>query len=219
MEKMIHFEDLHEVVNALTTALDAKCHYTCGHSERVAEYSLLLAQKLAVSDSEQQLIHMGAHLHDIGKIGIPDHILNKPGKLTPEEYQQMQMHPLIGEKIVGEMKIFRSLCQIIRSHHEHFDGCGYPDGCAGDEIPFGARVVAVADALDAMVSFRAYRKKTYTFAAAIAEISAFRGTQFDPVVVTALCQLQAEQAFLSYEKEWQKKWQIFVSQVSGASVS
>ena len=188
LAKSITFNDLHEVVNALTTALDAKSHYTCGHSERVAEFALLLSKGLALSLPEQRRIHIGAHLHDIGKIGIPDAILNKTGKLTSVEFQIMQKHPLIGDNIVRKMKVFHDIVDIVRFHHERFDGNGYPDGLSGTRIPIGARIVAVADALDAMISCRPYRS-AYSFEAALEEVSRCSGTQFDPLIVNKLLEL------------------------------
>ena len=191
MAKVITFNDLHEVVNALTTALDAKSHYTCGHSERVAEFSLLLAKGLALSLPEQRRIHIGAHLHDIGKIGIPDAILNKAGKLTDAEFQIMQQHPIIGDNIIRKIKVFHDIVDIIRFHHERFDGKGYPDGLIGTSIPIGARIVAVADALDAMISCRPYRS-AYSFEAALAEVSRCSGTQFDPLIVSRFRELHMQ---------------------------
>lgn len=177
--------DLHDIVEALATAMDAKNSFTSGHSERVANYSLLLAQRLGLSASEQTRIHIGAHLHDIGKIGIPDAILNKSGRLTDREFSIIRQHPVLGENIVSKVKILHSIAAIVRHHHERFDGNGYPDGISGYQISLGARIVAVADALDAMISARPYRP-ALSFADAIAEIRRCRGGQFDPDVVEAL---------------------------------
>lgn len=185
MSRLITFEDLHEVVDSLTAALDAKSHYTCGHSERVADFSLLLAQGLRLSPQEQQRIHIGAHLHDIGKIGVPDAILNKSGKLTEQEFEIMRQHPEMGDKIIGKIKIFQDITDIVRCHHERFDGNGYPNGLTGMEIPLGARIVAVADSLDAMISLRPYRT-VFSFGEALQEIQRCRNTQFDPDVVDVL---------------------------------
>ena len=189
------FEDLHEVINALTTALDAKSHYTCGHSERVAEYALLLARAMKLDRQQQQRIHIGAHLHDIGKIGIPDSVLDKPGKLTPAEFLLIQRHPAIGDKIISQVEIFQQFVTVVRSHHERFDGSGYPDGLAGAAIPLEARIVAVADSLDAMVSTRPYRR-AYDLAAAVREIECCQKSQFDPEVVAALLTLYKNEQLL-----------------------
>ena len=184
------------MVDALTTALDAKNSYMCGHSERVAMLSLLLASRMGLSASEQTRIHIGAHLHDIGKIGIPDVILNKKGKLTADEFGIICQHPAIGDNIVGKLKLFHSVADIVRHHHERFDGKGYPDGLQGQEISLGARIVAVADAFDAMTSTRAYRT-AFTLSQAIEETKRCQGTQFDPNIVAILVDLAAQDKLLS----------------------
>lgn len=177
--------DLHEMVEALAAALDAKNPWTHGHSERVAEFSLRIAKGMGLSEEEQVRIHIGGHLHDIGKIGIPDSILNKTGKLTEAEFSMMRKHPEIGDDIMGKIKIFTPILDIVRSHHERFDGSGYPDGLRGKEISIGARIVAVADAFDAMTSVRPYRA-ALGLEAALEEILRCRGTQFDPEIVEEL---------------------------------
>lgn len=184
----MHLNDLHEIVEALAAALDAKSSCMCGHSERVAELSLRLAQQLGLTVKEQARIHIGAHLHDIGKIGVPDVILNKPGKLTDDEFAVIRQHPEMGSHIVGKVKVFRPVVDIVRHHHERFDGKGYPDGLKGKDISLGARIVAVADAFDAMTTLRAYRQ-VFSYSEAIAEVRRCRGTQFDPEVVDALISL------------------------------
>lgn len=178
-------DDLHEMVDALSAALDAKNSYMCGHSERVAELSLMLAKHMGLSAAEQNRIHIGAHLHDIGKIGIPDVILNKQGKLTADEFAIICKHPEIGDNIVGKLKVFHSVADIVRHHHERVDGKGYPDGLCGQEITLGARIVAVADAFDAMTSARPYRA-ALTVSQAIEETQRCQGTQFDPEIVAVL---------------------------------
>lgn len=185
-----HFtvDDLHEMVDALTTALDAKSSYTYGHSDRVAGLALDIARYMGLSQEEQLRIHIGAHLHDIGKIGIPDVILNKQGKLTVEEFAIIRQHPEIGDKIVSKIKVFQSVTDIVRHHHERFDGKGYPDHLQGRDISLGARIVAVADAFDAMVSVRAYRT-AFTLKQAIEETQRCQGTQFDPDIVAVLVDL------------------------------
>jgi putative nucleotidyltransferase with HDIG domain len=178
-------DDLHDIVDALSAALDAKSSFMCGHSERVAELSLLLAKGLRLPVAEQKMIHIGGHLHDIGKIGIPDSILNKPGKLTEAEFAMIRQHPVVGDTIVGKVKVFHSITNIVRHHHERFDGKGYPDGLRGEEISLGARIVAVADAFDAMTSIRTYRSKL-SLRDAIEETKRCRGSQFDPNIVDTL---------------------------------
>lgn len=184
MSNLITSQDLHDIVDALSAALDAKSSFTCGHSERVAELSLLLAKGLGLSEVEQERIHIGAHLHDIGKIGIPDEILNKPGKLTDSEFSIIRQHPGIGSNIVGKVQVFQSVTDIVRHHHERFDGKGYPDRLKGEEISLGARIVAMADAFDAMITIRPYRL-ALSFNEVLEEIKVCRGSQFDPKIVDA----------------------------------
>ena len=188
MSNLITLEDMHEIVDALATTLEAKNSYTCGHSGRVAELSLALAKGMGLSVAEQAMIHIGAHLHDIGKIGIPDVILNKPGKLTETEFAIIRQHPDIGSKIVNKVKALRSIVCIVRHHHERFDGTGYPDRLCGQEISLGARIVAVADAFDAMNNVRTYRS-ALSLHQSMDEMRRCRGSQFDPEIVDMLIDL------------------------------
>lgn len=146
------------VVRALSSAIDAKDPYTCGHSDRVARISVRLAQELGCDQETLKTIYLGGLLHDVGKIGIEDDVLRKPGKLTPAEFEHIKTHAEIGYNILRDLKQLGSVLPIVRHHHESWDGSGYPMGLAGEEIPFLARVVAVADAFDAMGSDRPYRK-------------------------------------------------------------
>jgi putative nucleotidyltransferase with HDIG domain len=191
---LVTLDDLHDIVDALSTALDAKNSNMCGHSERVAELSLLIAKTMGLPLVEQERIHIGAHLHDIGKIGIPDAILNKPGKLTDDEFDTIRQHSEIGGTIVGKIKVFRSVADIVRHHHERFDGKGYPDGLCGEEISLGARIVAVADSFDAMTTMRTYRS-AFTVCEAIEEAEYCKGSQFDPEIVDVLKALAIEKNF------------------------
>jgi len=184
----VSLEDLHDMVAALSKALEAKSAHMCGHSERVAEISLIIAQRIGLSLTEQERIHIGAHLHDIGKIGIPDAILNKPGKLTESEFMIIRQHPEIGGDIVSKVKVFRSVVDIVRHHHERFDGKGYPDKLRGTAISLGARIVSVADAFDAMISMRSYRP-SLNVSEAMEEMERCRESQFDPGVVEVLKRL------------------------------
>lgn len=183
MEKNLFFDEfLHEIVEVLGTALDAKSQYTCGHSERVAELSLKIAQQMNFTKTEQLRLHISAHLHDIGKIGIPDVILNKVGKLTDKEFEVMKNHTCIGADIVGKISILEPMVDIVRHHHERIDGNGYPDGLKGNEISIGARIVAIADAFDAMTSARSYRA-ALSVDKAVNELIRCSGTQFDSRIV------------------------------------
>ncbi len=169
---------------ALVSALDAREHETKDHSQRVVEYTLAVAHRLTIKGPELDEIGRGALLHDIGKIGVPDAVLLKPGKLTPDEWVEMRKHPDIGFNMIAQIPFLDTPAQIVLSHQERFDGQGYPRKLAGRDIHIGARIFAVADTLDAMTSDRPYRKGT-SFANAVAEIARCSGSQFDPEVVKA----------------------------------
>ncbi|SHI68960.1 HDIG domain-containing protein [Geosporobacter subterraneus DSM 17957] len=175
-----------QTIEALVTTIEVKDPYTKGHSERVAKYSLMIANSLGLANAKE--IETAALIHDIGKIGIPESILNKPGKLTEEEFSYIQQHPEIGFKILDMIEEFKDIKQMIRHHHEWFNGKGYPLKISGDSIPLGARVIAVADAFDAMTSRRPYKSPSST-AAALEEIQRMSGTQFDPLIVDAFIQV------------------------------
>lgn len=191
-------DDLHEVVDALAAAVDAKDSYTCGHSERVAEISLAIAKEMKLSHEEQYLIHIGAHLHDVGKIGIPDAVISKPGRLTNEEFTLVKEHPIIGYHIVSKVKILQTVSLIVRHHHERIDGGGYPDGLAGETIPLGARIVAVADAFDAMTTTRTY-KVSMSIPEALQELINCSGTQFDRDVVEVFVKIMKKGNLLLFQ--------------------
>jgi putative nucleotidyltransferase with HDIG domain len=171
-------------VGALIMAIEEKDIYTRGHSHRVAFYSSLMAENLGLDIEDKKNLEYAALLHDVGKIGISDQILNKPGRLTNVEYEIIKSHPGKGVKILEPMSFLWPILPIIESHHERFDGAGYPHGTAGEDIPFMARIITVCDAYDAMTSDRSYRKPLSP-AAALEEIKAKAGTQFDPQIVTA----------------------------------
>lgn len=179
-------------LEALTKALEMRDHETEGHSRRVVQYTLSLAQKLGTPEQELVPIIRGALLHDIGKIGIPDAILKKAGPLTESEWEVMRQHPVIGFEMLQGIEFLRQATPIILHHHERYDGTGYPGGLAGEAIPLGARIFAVADAYDAITSDRPYRRGREHLAA-VAEITAASGRQFDPAVVEALLALPAEE--------------------------
>lgn len=146
------------IVFTLAETLEAKDLYTRGHSERVAKYSLMIGQELKLPENELQDLHKGSLLHDIGKVGVKESILNKEAKLTPEELAHIRTHPARGYEICKHLKSFKNLLPIIRSHHERMDGRGHPDGLKGEEIPLTARICAITDAFDAMTSDRPYRR-------------------------------------------------------------
>jgi HD-GYP domain-containing protein (c-di-GMP phosphodiesterase class II) len=173
------------VIRSLTSAIDAKDPYTSGHSERVARIAVRLGEQLGLPASQRGDLYLMGLLHDVGKIGIRDEVLLKPGKLTPEEYRQIQQHVRIGVHILTDLKKLHHLLPGVKHHHECLDGSGYPAGLSGESIPLAARILAVADAFDAMSSSRPYRRRLAP--AQIDEI--FRkgaGTQWDPQVVEAL---------------------------------
>ena len=146
-----------QMMQSLSTTIEAKDEYTRGHSRRVAQYAALVAKSLGWTDQEIENIKSCAYLHDIGKIGIPDQILNKPGQLTEDEFSLIKQHPIIGQDILKDITIIPHLGEVTRSHHEHYDGTGYPDGLKGNEIPIQARIIALCDSYDAMNSKRIYR--------------------------------------------------------------
>lgn len=177
-----------ETIQSLSKAIDAKDRYTKGHSERVARYSVAVARHMKLPEQQIEALEYMAILHDTGKIGISDRVLNKPGKLEMEEFEAMKKHPLIGEKIIEDIKFLAESRKVVRHHHERWDGLGYPDGLKGEDIPLGARIIAVADAFDAMTSDRPYRR-ALPVEAAMRELKRCAGTQFDPKVVRAFLEV------------------------------
>jgi putative nucleotidyltransferase with HDIG domain len=176
-------------LRAISAALDAKDTYTHGHSFRVTQYSLAIAHQMQLSVADINDIEIGGMLHDIGKIGIPESILQKPGKLTPEEYLVIKSHPMRGYRMLMTLPGMESVLRIVRHHHERTDGNGYPDGLSGDRIPLLARILSVADAYDAMTSNRTYRV-AMSHAEAVVEVQRNAGTQFDPQMVKAFIGLR-----------------------------
>lgn len=174
-----------DTVRSLIKGLEAKDPYTRGHAERVSRLSELVARAYGLPDDQSRVIRYAALMHDIGKLGVESKILKKPGKLTPEEYEHMKVHPIRGVEIIGEIDLLEIALTGVRHHHERVDGGGYPDGLEGDEIPLFARLIMVADAFDSMTSTRVYRKAK-TIEEALSEIHRCEGTQFDPVAVRAL---------------------------------
>jgi putative nucleotidyltransferase with HDIG domain len=183
------------VLDALLAALDVRDTETEGHSERVTAYTMLLADLLGVPQSELYHIERGALLHDIGKIGIPDQILLKPGPLSAAEWAEMKKHPVVGFQMCARIEFLRGAAQIVLHHHERWDGTGYPDGLKGEAIPLGARIFAVADAFDAMTTDRPYRQ-AQSYEAAYQEILRCSGTHFDPRVVEVFLAIE--------ESRWQQ---------------
>jgi putative nucleotidyltransferase with HDIG domain len=180
-----------QFVEVMAQALDARDPYTAGHSLRVADYSYALAKEMGLSDADADTIRVSAQLHDIGKIGIPDEVLQKPSRLTAEEYGLIKLHPQIGRKILEKVGRFERLLGVVELHHENHDGTGYPYGLAGDKVPIDARIVHVADSFDAMTTTRSYRP-ALSLRSAVQEIEKNIGTQFDPAAAKAFLKLIAE---------------------------
>lgn len=174
-----------ESTRALVAAVEARDPYTHDHSQRVSHYAKGIAMRLGLNLHEVSRIETAAILHDIGKIGIPDAILQKTDRLLPEEFGIVRRHPTIGVKILGHTTYLKKELPLILHHHERYDGSGYPAGLVGEQIPIGARILAVADALDAMLSRRAYRA-ALSMQETKEELKRHRGTQFDPAVVDVL---------------------------------
>lgn len=179
------------IVQTLAGTIDAKDTYTNGHSSRVADYSREIARRFGYSESEMNDIYMMGLLHDIGKIGVPDAVINKPGRLTDEEFEIIKKHPVMGANILKNITEKKELAIGARSHHERYSGGGYPDGLKGEEIPEQARIIAVADSYDAMTSCRSYRDPMPQDKVRF-EIMRGRGTQFDPRFADIMLQMIAD---------------------------
>ncbi len=180
-----------QIVTALSGAIDAKDTYTNGHSTRVAEYSAKLAKCMGLSETQQNDIYMMGLLHDVGKIGVPDAIINKPSRLNQDEYMEIMNHPVMGARILKSITEFPKMVTGARWHHERYDGSGYPDGLSGEEIPLEARIIAVADAYDAMSSRRSYRD-ILAQDVIREELEKGSGTQFDPAVAAVMLAIMDE---------------------------
>ncbi len=174
----------YELLIAFSTAIDAKSPWTKGHSERVTNYAIMIAREMGIDSGDLEDLRIAGLLHDIGKIGTYDVILDKPSKLTYDEFSVVKMHPIKGEEILKPIKGLRKVLPIVRSHHERFDGKGYPDRLRADEIPLLARILFVADSFDSMTSDRPYRSSP-GIEYALSELRRCSGTQFDPMVVEA----------------------------------
>jgi diguanylate cyclase (GGDEF)-like protein len=190
---VLRTEGSFNMLDAMVTAVDNKDRYTRRHSEDVTEYALWIAEELRLPQATMRVIHVGGLLHDVGKIGVPDEILRKPGRLSAEEWEVMKRHPHLGALIVGGVPDMAAILDAVRYHHERWDGHGYPEGLAGEAIPLLGRILAVADAFSAMTTDRPYRKGI-AWDVALAEIRANIGTQFDPTLARAFLRA-AEQRF------------------------
>lgn len=172
----------------LAKAIEKRDRYTGGHTDRVTEYAKLTAKQLDWPEERLAVLELAGHLHDVGKIGVPDAVLNKPGKLTVEEFEMMKAHPEIGEQIIRGIDFLEALIPYVLYHHERYDGKGYPKGLSGEAIPIEGRLLAVSDTFDAMTSSRPYRKRLDP-ERAIEEIKRCSGTQFDPNIVVVFLEI------------------------------
>ena len=198
LNKLLGRGAFHEVIDCLVTALEAKDTYTGGHSSKVAELSYDLAKALGIRGLILEDIHLAAHLHDIGKLGIPESILNKKDKLLPYERALIETHPETGYNILNKSRGLGNIAKIVLHHHERWDGKGYPHGLKEEKIPLGSRIIAIADAIDAMTTHRPYRA-AMTWEQCREEIRINKGLQFDPLLVEAT----------------EKLWEKWMKQCSG----
>ena len=184
-----HLEDLASLnmrtIETLALAIEAKDHTTGDHLQRVRVYAMELGKDLGLSPAEMQALQAASVLHDIGKLAVPEHIISKPGKLTPEEFEKMKIHPIVGAEIVEQVRFPYPVAPIVHAHHEKWDGSGYPDGISGEAIPIGARILSAVDCLDALASDRQYRR-ALPLDEAMAHVVRESGKAFDPRVVAAL---------------------------------
>lgn len=187
------YEDLRQTymrtIKVLAQAIDARDHYTHSHSENVAKYAVAIAEQMHLSSHDIALVRDACELHDLGKIGVDDSILGKPSALTEEEWKQVRLHPQTGAQILEPLTFLDGVIDLVKQHHEHYDGSGYPEGRRGEDILLGARIIHVADAYEAMTSARSYRKIPLTKEEAVQEIRKNNGTQFDPKVVDAFLKI------------------------------
>lgn len=197
-------------IEALALAIDAKDHTTGDHVHRVRVYALELAKDLNLSPAETDALRAAAVLHDIGKLAVPEHIICKPGKLTPEEFDKMKIHPIVGAEILSQVEFPYPVVPIVRSHHERWDGSGYPDGLRGEEIPIGARILSAVDCLDALASDRQYRR-ALPLDEAMARVEQESGKTFDPRVVQALKLRYMELERLARSQQVMEKPQLSVN--------
>src|SRR4030081_2362060 len=174
-----------QTIEALALAIEAKDQTTGDHLQRVRIYAMELAKELGLNEDETEALRAASVLHDIGKLAVPEHIISKPGKLTPEEFEKMKIHPIVGAEILEQVDFPYPVVPIVRAHHERWDGSGYPYGLKGEEIPIGARILSAVDCLDALATDRQYRR-ALPLDAAMAKIESESGSTFDPNVINIL---------------------------------
>jgi diguanylate cyclase (GGDEF)-like protein/putative nucleotidyltransferase with HDIG domain len=203
----VHAEEMSHLhlrtIEALALAIEAKDHTTHEHLQRVRVYAMEVAKELGLTDEEIEALRAASLLHDIGKLAVPEHIISKPGKLTPEEFERMKIHPIIGAEILEQVRFPYPVVPIVHSHHEKWDGSGYPRGLKGEEIPIGARILSAVDCLDALASHRQYRP-ALPLDQAMAQVAAESGSSFDPQVVKILQERYVELEKLAHEKDQER---------------
>jgi putative nucleotidyltransferase with HDIG domain len=205
-------------IETLALAIEAKDHTTGDHLQRVRVYALELAKDLGLTEPETEALRAASVLHDIGKLAVPEHIISKPGKLTPEEFEKMKIHPIVGAEILEQVRFPYPVAPVVRCHHEKWDGSGYPDGLAGEAIPIGARILSAVDCLDALASDRQYRR-ALPLDQAMAHVEREAGKAFDPRVVAALKAryIELEQLARAQEPEERPKLSTDIKVVRGAA--
>jgi putative nucleotidyltransferase with HDIG domain len=176
------------VVKSLVSAIEAKDQFTRGHTERVTRYTSIFGRNLGLDEDEMQVLMFGAVLHDVGYIGVREEIIRNPNGITTDERNELEQHPEIGVSIIRKLPFMEESIGIVKSHHERYDGGGYPDGLKGEAIPYFARILAISDAFDAMTSERRYRRAR-SLGDAVRELKHYAGTQFDPKLTQAFLQL------------------------------
>lgn len=181
-----------QITRALTLTLESKDEYLIGHSDNVTKYAVMLAKKLGLSDREVYIVAQAAMLHDLGKIGIHDYILNKPGKLTDAEWEEVKQHPIKGAKILQPLPFLEEVAKVVLYHHEHYDGTGYPEGLKGEQIPLLSRILTLADSVDAMLSERPYKARPMSVDEMLKEIIMQKGKHFDPYLVDKFIEIVNE---------------------------
>lgn len=217
-----HLEDMAALnmrtIETLALAIEAKDHTTGDHLQRVRVYALELGKDMGLSPLELEALQAASVLHDIGKLAVPEHIISKPGKLTPEEFEKMKVHPIVGAEIVEQVRFPYPVAPIVRSHHEKWDGSGYPDGLSGEAIPIGARILSAVDCLDALASDRQYRR-ALPLHEAMARVVKDSGKAFDPKIVAALNAryIELEKLARSQQPEERPKLSIDVKVERGAA--
>src|SRR5579885_1223058 len=195
--------DLHwRTIEALALAIEAKDDTTAAHLKRVRVYAVELAKELGLSDAQIKALEAASLLHDIGKLAVPEYIISKPGRLTSDEFEKMKIHPIVGAEILERVSFPYPVAPVVRSHHEKYDGTGYPDGLRGEQIPIGARILSAVDCLDALASDRQYRR-ALPLDMAMAKVSSEAGTSFDPKVVAILQRRYIELEKLATEQPLQ----------------